>query len=164
LGAVIASKKIVDAIATGSGAFLHGFTYNAHAIALAAGRAVLPFVKKLTPSADSDESGTVASELHKSLNKLRDLKTVGDVRGVGLLMGIEFVADKSTKQPFDPKQNFAGRIGQAAAKLGLLVYPMQGSVDGTSGDHLLIAPPAVITPEQIDWSTLQLTKAIEETV
>ena len=164
LGAVIANKKVIDAIAAGSGTFLHGFTYNAHAIALAAGQAVLPIVKKLTPSANSEDSATIASKLHKSLNELRSLKTVGDVRGIGLLMGIEFVQDKSTKQPFDPKQNFAGRVGQAAAKQGLLVYPMQGSVDGTSGDHLLIAPPAVITPEQIDCSTTQLADAIEATL
>ena len=88
---------------------------------------------------------------------------VGEARGIGLLMGIEFVQDKSTKQPFDPKQNFAGRVGQAAAKRGLLVYPMQGCIDGTSGDHLLIAPPAIITPDQVDWATAQLAQAIEET-
>ena len=163
LGAVIASKKVVEAIASGSGAFLHGFTYNAHAIALAAGRAVLPLVKNLVASANSEQSNTIAAKLHKSLNELQGLKTVGDARGIGLLMGIEFVQDKSTKQPFDPKQNFAGRVGQAAAKRGLLVYPMQGCVDGTSGDHLLIAPPAIITPDQVDWATAQLAQAIEET-
>jgi len=73
------------------------------------------------------------------------------------------VQDKSSKQPFDPKQNFAGRVGQAAAQRGLLVYPMQGCVDGTQGDHLLIAPPAVITRDQIDWATTQLGEAIVET-
>ena len=163
LGAVIASKKVIDAIATGSGAFLHGFTYNAHSIALAAGQAVLPMVKNLTPSANSEQLDTIAANLHKSLNELRSLKTVGDIRGIGLLMGIELVQDKSSKQPFDPKQNFAGRVGQAAAQRGLLVYPMQGCVDGTQGDHLLIAPPAVITRDQIDWATTQLGEAIVET-
>jgi len=163
LGAVIASKKVIDAIAAGSGAFLHGFTYNAHSIALAAGQAVLPMVKNLTPSANSEQLDTIAAKLHKSLNELRNLKTVGDIRGIGLLMGIEFVQDKSSKQPFDPKQNFAGRVGQAAAQRGLLVYPMQGCVDGTQGDHLLIAPPAVTTRDQIDWATTQLGEAIVET-
>ncbi len=164
LGAVIATKKIIDAIANGSGSFLHGFTYNAHPISLAAGQAVLQVLQKqnLVQAANSEHADTTASKLHRSLNELRNLKTVGDVRGVGLLMGIEFVADKSTKQPFAAQQNFAGRVGQAAAKRGLLVYPMQGCVDGTSGDHLLIAPPAVITPEQIDWATDQLSRAIQE--
>jgi adenosylmethionine-8-amino-7-oxononanoate aminotransferase len=163
LGAVIASKKVIDAIEAGSGAFLHGFTYNAHSIALAAGQAVLPMVKNLTPSANSEQLDTIAAKLHKSLNELRSLKTVGDIRGIGLLMGIELVQDKSSKQPFDPKQNFAGRVGQAAAQRGLLVYPMQGCVDGTQGDHLLIAPPAVTTRDQIDWATTQLGEAIVET-
>jgi adenosylmethionine-8-amino-7-oxononanoate aminotransferase len=163
LGAVIASKKVIDLIAAGSGAFLHGFTYNAHSIALAAGQAVLPMVKNLTPSANCEQRDTIAAKLHKSLNELRSLKTVGDIRGIGLLMGIELVQDKSSKQPFDAKQNFAGRVGQAAAKRGLLVYPMQGCVDGTQGDHLLIAPPAVITGDQIDWATNQLREAIVET-
>jgi adenosylmethionine-8-amino-7-oxononanoate aminotransferase len=164
LGAVIASKKVVDAIANGSGAFLHGFTYNAHPISLAAGQVVLQVLHKqnLVQAANSEHADTTASKLHHSLNELRNLKAVGDVRGIGLLMGIEFVADKSTKQPFAPQKNFAGLVGQAAAKRGLLVYPMQGCVDGTSGDHLLIAPPAVITPEQIDWSTNQLNEAIQE--
>jgi adenosylmethionine-8-amino-7-oxononanoate aminotransferase len=162
LGAVIASKKVIDAIASGSGSFLHGFTYNAHPIATAAGRAVLEKLKPLVGSADSKNGGTAASHLHKSLNTLHDLKSIGDVRGIGMLMGIEFVTDKSSKSPFPPALNFAGRVGQAASQRGLLVYPMQGCVDGTSGDHLLIAPPSVITPEQIDWATQQLREAIEQ--
>jgi adenosylmethionine-8-amino-7-oxononanoate aminotransferase len=75
---------------------------------------------------------------------------------------VEFVADKASKKPFSPELNFAGRVGQSASARGLLVYPMQGCVDGTSGDHLLLAPPAVITTEQIDWALEQLREAIEE--
>jgi adenosylmethionine-8-amino-7-oxononanoate aminotransferase len=102
--------------------------------------------------------------LHKSLHSLLDLDAVGDIRGIGLLVGIEFVADKSSKPPFAPELNFAGKVSAAASKRGLLVYPIQGCVDGTSGDHLLIAPPAVITPEQIDWATTQLREAIQESL
>jgi hypothetical protein len=87
---------------------------------------------------------------------------VGDVRGLGLLWGVEFVADKKSKRPFPPDKNFAGRVGSAAMQRGLLVYPMQGCVDGVSGDHLLLAPPAVITEEQVDWSVKQLAVAIRE--
>jgi len=162
LGAVIASKKVIDAIAAGSGSFMHGFTYNAHPISVAAGRAVLERLRSLVASADSSREGSIASYLHKSLGRLRDLPSVGDVRGIGLLMGIEFVADKSTKQPFESSRGFSAKIGAACSKRGLLVYPMQGSVDGVSGDHLLIAPPAVITREQIDWATSQLAEAIIE--
>ncbi|HEV2468473.1 MAG TPA: aspartate aminotransferase family protein [Candidatus Sulfotelmatobacter sp.] len=164
LGAVIASKKIVDAIAGGSGAFLHGFTYNAHPISLAAGRAVLRFLQthNLVTAADSDLSGTPASDFKQALEGLRKEESVGDVRGVGLLWAVEFVADKSTKRPFAPDETFSSRVASAALKRGLLVYPMQGSLDGVSGDHILLAPPAVITKDQIAWSVEQLSSAIRE--
>jgi adenosylmethionine-8-amino-7-oxononanoate aminotransferase len=164
LGAVIASKKVIDAIAAGSGAFLHGFTYNAHPISLAAGRAVLRYLHShtLVRAADSQQDATPAKQLRLALDQLLDLPAVGDVRGIGLLLGVEFVADKKTRSPFAPEKNFAGRVGQAALQRGLLVYPMQGSVDGISGDHLLIAPPAIITDEQIAWAVDQLRAAILE--
>ena len=164
LGAVIVSKKVVEAIASGSGAFLHGYTYNAHPISLAAGRAVLRHLetKKLIEAADSNRAGTVAAHFKQQLDKLRNEDAVGDIRGLGLLWGVEFVADRKSKRPFPAGENFAGRVGSAAMRRGLLVYPMQGSVDGVSGDHLLLAPPAVINEEQIDWSVEQLAEAIRE--
>jgi adenosylmethionine-8-amino-7-oxononanoate aminotransferase len=184
LGAVIASKKVVDAIAvgseggqacpersrrecppyTGTGAFLHGFTYNAHPISVAAGRAVLRRIQSLNlvHAADSDAEGTAGSALKKALEGLRDLDVVGDVRGLGLLWAVELVADKKTKVPFPPVKNFAGLVGQACLRRGLLVYPMQGCVDGVAGDHLLIAPPAVITAEEIGWAVEQMRAAIKE--
>jgi len=164
LGAVIATKKVVDAIAAGSGAFLHGFTYNAHPISLAAGRAVLRYLqsRRLVEAADSNRLGTTAASLKQALEGLREEKSVGDVRGIGLLWAIEFVADKQTKRPFPPDQSFSSRVGAAALKRGLLVYPMQGSFDGTAGDHLLLAPPAIITQDQISWSIQQLSAAIRE--
>ena len=179
LGAVIASKKVVDAIADGrvgqadsqeclphteSGAFMHGFTYNAHPISVAAGRAVLRRLQsqKLVAAADSERNGTAGSALKAALEGLHDCDVVGDVRGLGLLWGVEFVRDKKTKAPFPPEMNFAGLVGQACRKRGLLVYPMQGCVDGIAGDHLLIAPPAVITDDQIRWALEQLRGAIEE--
>ena len=162
LGAVIATKRVVDGIASGS--FLHGFTYNAHPVSLAAGRAVLHRLRqqRLVQAADSERDGTIAAKLEHSLSTLLDLKTVGDVRGIGLLRGIEFVSDKQSKTPFAPELNFAGRVTSAALQRGLLVYPVQGCVDGVSGDHVLIAPPAVITAEQIDWAVDQLRKSMDE--
>jgi adenosylmethionine-8-amino-7-oxononanoate aminotransferase len=177
LGAVIASKKVIDAIAggqecpphtklphTSSGAFMHGFTYNAHPVAVAAGRAVLQRVRaqKLVQAADSEVAGTPAALLKSTLASLRDIEGVGDVRGLGLLWAVEFVADKKTKQPFPAEKGFSGLVGQACAKRGLLVYPMQGSVDGVAGDHILVAPPAVITGEQIAWAVEELRAAISD--
>ena len=166
LGAVIATKKVAGAIANGSGAFLHGFTYNSHPISLAAGRAVLQRLQreKLVQAADSSRKGSTASKLAQALQSLNTLDKVGELRGIGLLWGVEFVADKTSKKPFSPELNFAGRVGQAAAGRGLLVYPMQGCVDGISGDHLLLAPPAVITTEQIDWAVEQLRGVIDHTI
>jgi adenosylmethionine-8-amino-7-oxononanoate aminotransferase len=166
LGAVVVSKRVADAIADGSGAFLHGFTYNSHPISLAAGRAVLRFMqgRDFVRMADSEREGSTAATLRSKLESLRGSNVVGDVRGIGLLWGVEFVADKGTKQAFAADVNFAGRVAQAAVKRGLLVYPMQGCVDGVAGDHLLIAPPAVITADQIDWAVKQLREAIEEAI
>src|SRR5882724_2007835 len=164
LGAVIASRKVIAAIAEGSGVFLHGFTYNAHPISLAAGRAVLLHLqeKKLVEAANSSRVGSAAANFKQSLESLRDDEAVGNVRGIGLLWAVEFVADKISKRPFPPEKTFSARIGVAAMKRGLLVYPMQGSVDGVSGDHLLLAPPAVITAEQITWATEQLRASVRE--
>jgi len=164
LGAVIASKKVVDAIVAGSGAFLHGFTYNAHPISVAAGRAVLRHLQhhKLVAAADSTRPGTPAAHLRSSLETLRDAETVGDVRGLGLLWAVEFVKDKKTKAAFPAAQNFAGKVAEAAKKRGLLLYPMQGCIDGLSGDHTLIAPPATLTSDQIQWAVAELRAAITE--
>ena len=165
LGAVIANKKVVDAVAQGSGSFVHGFTYNAHPVAVAAGRAVLGRMKaqKLVAAASSaGAADSAGATLETELDTLLDCRAVGDVRGIGMLRGVEFVADKAYKQPFPAERNFASRVAQAAAARGVLVYPMQGCVDGYAGDHLLIAPPAVITAEEIRWAVARLREAIEE--
>jgi adenosylmethionine-8-amino-7-oxononanoate aminotransferase len=164
LGAVIASRKVVDAIAEGSGGLLHGFTYNAHPISLAVGRAVLRHLqaRDLVAAANSSRPDTPAFHFKQALEALYKDDSVGDVRGIGLLWAVEFVADKKSKRPFPAALNFAGRVGAAAAKRGVLVYPMQGCVDGSSGDHLLLAPPAIITHEQIASAVDQLAAAIRE--
>jgi len=118
--------------------------------------------RKLVQAADDQQEKSPARELRKALDSLLELPTVGDVRGIGLLLGVEFVADGKTKATFAPEKNFAGLVGQAAAKRDLLVYPMQGCVDGIAGDHLLITPPAILTQEQISWSVDQLRAAIQE--
>jgi adenosylmethionine-8-amino-7-oxononanoate aminotransferase len=166
LGAVIVSRKVADAIACGSGAFLHGFTYNSHPISLAAGRAVLRFVKEhdLVQCADSGQPDSIAATLRRELQVLLESEAVGDVRGIGLLWTVELVADKNRKRPFDAELNVAARVAQAAMRRGLLVYPVQGCVDGIAGDHLVIAPPAIITAEQIIGAVEQLREAIKESV
>ena len=162
LGAVIASQRVIDAIANGSGALVHGFTYNAHPVACAAGREVLRKARMLVGEAYGEDTHRECpgTWLRNGLDHLRDRESVGDVRGKGLLWAVEFVADKKTKSPFPPDQQFAQRVGAAAMRRGLMVYPMQGCVDGIAGDHLMLAPPAIITKEEIVWAIEQLTAAI----
>jgi adenosylmethionine-8-amino-7-oxononanoate aminotransferase len=164
LGAVIASKKVVEVIAAGAGAFLHGFTYNAHPVSVAAGHAVLRHMQasKLVHAADSEAAGTAGAAVRSGLESLREMGAVGDVRGLGLLWGVEFVADKKTKAPFAPEKNFSSLVAKACHRRGLLVYPMQGCVDGIAGDHLVIAPPAVISAEEVGWAVEQLRAAVVE--
>jgi adenosylmethionine-8-amino-7-oxononanoate aminotransferase len=175
LGCVIVNAKVVDAIANGTGSLVHGFTYSAHPTALAAGRAVLGIIKKkdLVHAATSERRGysderlkdpseTAAHKMRITLRTLSDLPHVGDVRGIGLLWAVEFVADKFARTPFAPEKKFSAAVSAACMKRGVVVYPMQGSVDGSSGDHMLISPPAVITSSEIDWAVAQVRDAVEE--
>ena len=106
----------------------------------------------------------MAFALRRELDRLRSINAVGDVRGIGLLWAVEFVSEQASKAPFPFEQNFSGRVAQAAAERGLLVYPVQGCADGDCGDHVLIAPPAVITPEQISLAVTHLSEAVAEAV
>jgi adenosylmethionine-8-amino-7-oxononanoate aminotransferase len=164
LGAVIACRKVVDAIAAGSGALVHGFTYNAHPIACAAGREVLRKTRTLVGAASSEDTQRECpgTWMKKGLQELHGCASVGDVRGKGLLWAVEFVADKNTRSTFQPGKQFAMRVADAATRRGVMTYPMQGCVDGVSGDHLVLAPPAIITSDEMTWAVEQLTSAIHE--
>jgi adenosylmethionine-8-amino-7-oxononanoate aminotransferase len=164
LGAVVASKHVVEAIAGGSGSFVHGFTYNAHPVCAATGRAVLARIREsnLVRAAANDVPGSPGTALESGLNSLRECWSVGDVRGIGLLWAVEFVRDKDSKSPFEADTGFAAHVADAASRRGLLLYPMQGCVDGFQGDHVLIAPPAAISTHEINWAVARLREAIEE--
>ena len=164
LGGVIAQRHVVDAIANGTGTLLHGFTYNGHPVSVAAGRAVMRRLIewKLVEAADSQREGSLGFALQDELQKLWKLECVGDVRGLGLMWAFEFVADKQTKEPFPAEMKFAARVNECALKRGVMLYPMQGCVDGLRGDHVMIAPPAVITADEIRWAVEQVGEAIRE--
>ena len=165
LGAVIVTRKIVDAIARGSGSLVHGFTYNAHPVAVAAGRAVL---KKIVSqnlvhlvAGDTGEPQQLGTHMRVGLQTLRQCRSVGDIRGLGLLWAVEF-ADAATTKPYDPSRQYAATVANAAAARGVLTYPMQGCVDGITGDHLLLAPPAVTSATDLEWAVEQLKLSIRE--
>ena len=145
LGAVLVAPRVVDAFERGSGAFQHGFTYQAHPVATAAGSAVLDYIasRKLFESVEP-----AAKILRAELNSLESHPNVGEIRGLGLLLGIEFVRNKSTREPFPKESNIAERIRQAALDENVLTYPTQGCVDGINGDHILLAPPFIISPQE----------------
>lgn len=159
LGAVVASGRVVDAIAHGSGTFLHGFTYSAHPVAAAAANAVLDYIETEGLFARVETAGR---ELRAALDQLRRFSIVGDVRGMGLLQGVEFVRDNATRQPFPPEAHIATRIQMDAFEAGVMTYPIQGCADGTRGDHLLIAPPYTITPPAIEILLRALEHAIDD--
>jgi len=159
IGAMLCQDFIYDAIANGSGFFQHGHTYLGHPIACAASLAV---VTKLINENMCKKVKDKGEMLQKILERdLGQNQFVGDIRGRGLFRGVEIVKDKSTKEPFSRKLNIANNIKKEALNLGLICYPMQGTVDGIIGDHILIAPPFIINEDEINEISSKLKTTIE---
>jgi len=162
VGAVLASGRIVEAIQSGSGLFQHGHTYICHPTAAAAALAVQQVITRDNLLARVTERG------HYLQNRLRDtlggIAEVGDIRGRGLFVGVELVKDRQTKETFDPALKLHAAIKQNAMSRGLLVYPMGGTVDGQYGDHILIAPPFIITESQLDFVAETLETVIRQEI
>ena len=152
LGAVVASDKVQDAFKS---PFAHGHTYGNHPLCAAAGAACLEYVEKHRLVEKSAKNGKY---LLKRLKELTSHPTVGEVRGLGLFAGIEFVRDKETREPLDPKLAFAQKVAKECWDRSLIVYPGVGTVDGTRGDHIQVGPPLCITRAEID----ELAATLEE--
>ena len=158
IGAMLCSGEIYAAIEGGTGFFQHGHTYIGHPTAAAAGLAVVNALlgRGLIPRVV--EQG---EKLHQKLTeRFGQHPNIGDLRGRGLFRGIEIVADRETKAPFDPARGVAAKIKKAAFEAGLICYPMSGTIDGRSGDHILLAPPFIIEDAQLDELTDKLDAAI----
>ncbi|SOY64501.1 aspartate aminotransferase family protein [Cupriavidus taiwanensis] len=148
IGAMLSTRRIYDAIVGGSGFFQHGHTYIGHATACAAALAVQRTIAEDKLLANVQARG---EQLRTRLREaLGDHPNLGDVRGRGLFVGVEFVADRDSKATLDPALKTHARLKSAAMQNGLLVYPMGGTVDGVHGDHVLFAPPFICTPRDID--------------
>jgi adenosylmethionine-8-amino-7-oxononanoate aminotransferase len=162
IGAMLCTATIHDAITGGSGFFQHGHTYMGHAMAAAGAHAVL---RRLI---DDDLLGGVREKGERLDNALRAAFSqhphVGDIRGRGLFRGIEIVADRETKAPFDPARKVNAKIKAAAFEAGLICYPMGGTIDGRQGDHVLLAPPFIVEDAQIGELTDKLGHAIEAAI
>jgi adenosylmethionine-8-amino-7-oxononanoate aminotransferase len=159
LGAVLVSARVAAAFERGSGAFIHGFTYQAHPVCTAAGNAVLDYLEshKLF-----DRVVPAGKNLRDALSLLQSHPNVGDIRGLGLLFGVEFVKDKATREPFAKQQNIAETIRQACLEESVLTYPTQGCVDGLRGDHILLAPPFTISAEECALIARALQSALSK--
>lgn len=160
IGAVLLGKHIYDAFANGSGFFQHGHTYMAHPMACAAGLAVQETIRRDNLLANVKSMGAL---LQRRLGeRFGNHPHVGDIRGRGLFQAVELVEDRSTKAPFDPARKLHAKVKKAAMARGLMVYPMGGTIDGQRGDHVLLAPPFIVTADQIGEIVDRLGSAIDD--
>ncbi|MCK5275440.1 MAG: aspartate aminotransferase family protein, partial [Alphaproteobacteria bacterium] len=162
IGATMVSGRVFDAIRDGSGFFQHGHTYMGHATACAAALAVQDEIADNGLLANVRAMGEA---LDKALvERLGNHRHVGDIRGRGLFRAVELVADRATRETFDPALKLHARIKAEAMARGLMCYPMGGTVDGQQGDHVLLAPPFIVTPEQIEEIAGRLAEAIDAAI
>ncbi|MEK7437385.1 MAG: aspartate aminotransferase family protein [Pseudomonadota bacterium] len=162
IGALLASGKIYDAVVGGSGFFQHGHTYTGHAAACAGALAVQRAVKN---------RGLLAKVRERSVGLEARLRArfgehphVGEIRGRGLFWALELVQERASKQPFDSKRRINARLKLGALKNGLMCYPMGGTLDGVSGDHVMLAPPFIISEAQLDEAVDKLARSIDEAI
>jgi len=159
IGAMLASKKIFDAIKDGTGFFQHGHTYMGHPLACTASLAVQKYIEENNLLDNVKQRG---AELMTALQSaFGQHPHIGDIRGRGLFLGLELVQDRSAKTPFDPSLKVHAKVKAAAMDAGLMCYPMGGTVDGRYGDHILLAPPFIIEPAQIDEIVSKLKIAVD---
>jgi adenosylmethionine-8-amino-7-oxononanoate aminotransferase len=156
---MLATSRVVDTIRQGSGAFQHGHTYLAHPLACAAALEVQRIIADENLLDQVKERGR---QLERRLTeRFGNHRHVGDIRGRGLFQCIELVADRATRKPFDPALKLNQKIKAAAFEGGLACYPSGGTVDGKHGDHVLLAPPYISTPDDIDMIVDRLGTAVD---
>ncbi|MEP2781933.1 MAG: aspartate aminotransferase family protein [Pseudoruegeria sp.] len=162
IGAMLCSSQIFGAIRDGSGFFQHGHTYMGHSIACAASLAV---VTKLTDGGLAQRCADMGDKLDLALHQIFDQHPhVGDIRGRGLFRALEFVEDRAQKTAFPPEKGLHKKLKTAAFNAGLICYPMGGTIDGIQGDHVLLAPPFILTDAHIDEIIGKLSAAIDEVI
>jgi adenosylmethionine-8-amino-7-oxononanoate aminotransferase len=162
IGAMLCTSEIYAAIENGSGFFQHGHTYIAHPTACAAGLAVTKsIIERDLLTRVNVTGGKLKSALQSQFGQH---PYIGDIRGRGLFLGLEIVEDRSSKQPFASNKQVNKHIKKAAFKAGLVCYPMGGTIDGQNGDHILLAPPFIMSDEQIGEVFDKLDQAIQSVI
>jgi len=158
IGAVLLSERIHDAISAGSKTYFHGFTYMGHPLCCAAALAVQRTLRSENLLENVQARGR---QLRERLGeRLGRHPHVGDIRGRGLLLAIEFVEDRQSKRPFAREQRMFRRVSDAALERGLMVYGMGGTVDGSAGDHIMLAPPYTVRASEVDEIVERLEAAV----
>ena len=163
LGAVILAEKVWSPIASGSQTVMHSCTYGGNPLSCAVGVAVLKYIEDHSLVQRADEMG------HRLLaglqTELGSLPHVGEVRGKGLFVGVELVAERDSKEPFPPEWNVAHRVEEEAFERGLLILSgATGTMDGVAGDHIELVPPYTVTGEHLDFTVSTLREAIQHAV
>ena len=159
VAAVVCTSEVYDAVARGSGALKHGQTYNAHPVGCAAGLAVQ---RLITRDGLLDRVNVAGDRLTALLStRFGNHPNIGDIRGRGLLLAMELVADRETKAPFDPALALHQRAKADAFERGLLIYPGGGTIDGRNGDHILLAPPYNVADDELDLIVDLLSQTME---
>jgi adenosylmethionine-8-amino-7-oxononanoate aminotransferase len=162
IGGILIADRIVQALANGSGGFLHGQTYQAHPVACAAALEVQRIIREDNLLANVQAMG---KRLEAALiDRFGNHRHVGEVRGRGLFWAIELVADRGSKAPFDPTLKMNEQVKAAAFERGLSGYPMGGTIDGKQGDHYIVAPPYIVTATEIDAIVERLGDAVDAAV
>lgn len=159
IGAVLVSGQVYDAFAQGSGAFQHGHTYMGHPTACAAALAVQKAIHERNLLENVGRQGDLLETA--LVERFGNHPHIGDIRGRGLFRGLELVAERASRQPFDPAQRLFAKIKKEAMANGLVCYPGNGTADGVSGDHVLLAPPFIVTADQIGEIVDKLGTAID---
>jgi adenosylmethionine-8-amino-7-oxononanoate aminotransferase len=162
IGAVLAQRKIVDAMSRGTGFFQHGHTYLGHPVACAAALAVQRVIVRDRLLARVRESGARFESLLR--DRLGRHPHVGEVRGRGLFWGVELVADRGSREPFDPRGRLHARVKSEAMARGLMTYPMGGTIDGVRGDHVVLAPPFIAEDADLEEIVARLVPAIDAAI
>ncbi len=162
IGAMLASRKIYDTIAKGSGFFQHGHTYLGHPVATAGASKVFDIISSESMMEQVRAKG--AQLIAALTDRFGQHPHIGDIRGRGLFLGLEFVADRETKKPFDPQKAIHKHFKAAAFEAGLICYPMGGTIDGQHGDHVLLAPPFIINDSQINECVDKIDIALKKVI
>jgi len=162
IGAMLCTDTIYGAIEQGSGFFQHGHTYIGHPVACAAALAVL---RAIIDRGLLDRVQQQGERLRQALQaRFGDHPHIGDIRGRGLFLGLEFVQDRQSKSAFDPNLGFNKIFKKTALEAGLICYPMGGTVDGKQGDHVLLAPPFIIDNGHIEEIVDKLEATLKTTL